>query len=46
MNAFHLERQAWFRKILECSQCVFAFVFLIALVPALLISLWLFVTGD
>jgi len=46
MNAFHIERNDWIKKIQECSQCIFGIVLLTALVPVLLISLWLFVTGE
>jgi hypothetical protein len=34
------------RKCLVCTQCIFAYAFLILLVPVLLISAWLFVTGG
>lgn len=33
------------RKFLECSQCIFGFVFLMVLIPVLLISAWFFVVG-
>lgn len=38
--------QSQFKKFLHCTECLFALAFLGVLVPLLLISAWLFVTGQ
>jgi hypothetical protein len=34
------------KKVLHCTECLLAIAFLAVLVPLLLISVWLFVTGQ
>ena len=34
--------QSWIKKLVECTECIAALVFLAALVPILLIAAWLF----
>ena len=46
MNALHLERKDWIKRIQSCTQCIIGITFLIALVPILLTSLWFYVSGN